>query len=196
MNRDWNGPGHKNHDCICTNKYEVTFYSFQPSLHICKKNWPAKHWNQESPITSHKKTKGHHLWRNLTIVVSKLTKCAVYPVAGCSPLAYRHLCGDTIWCFLMRRFWVLLSVFHSHFLSPQEDPPNTPLFIRNSLHIVGPLCKRKSPWIIEAVSFCFSQSSVHSGKLISHAEALQKDLSKRALIVQNPLLGFVFFLTL
>lgn len=67
--------------------------------------------------------------------------------------------------------------------------------IRNSLHIVGPFCKRKSPWIIEAVSLCFSQSSVHCGKLISQAEALQKDLSKRWAIVQSFLLGFDFFLT-
>lgn len=45
--------------------------------------------------------------------------------------------------------------------------------------MAGPLCKRKSPWIIEAVSFRFCQSSVHCGKLISRAEALQEDSSKR-----------------
>lgn len=78
--------------------------------------------------------------------------------------------------------------------SPHRKTP-PPMLIRNSLHIVGPLCKRKSPWIIEAVSFCFSQSSVHCEKLISQAEALQKDLSKREVIVQSPLLGFDFFLT-
>lgn len=37
---------------------------------------------------------------------------------------------------------------------------------------------------------------MHCEKLISQAEALQKDLSKREAIVQSPLLGFDFFLTL
>lgn len=50
----------------------------------------------------------------------------VHPVTGSSPLAYRHLCGDTIWCFLMRGLWVLVSVFSSHFLYPQEAPPPHP----------------------------------------------------------------------
>lgn len=47
----------------------------------------------------------------------------VHPVVGCSPLDYRRLCGTAIWCLLMRRFWLRLSVFSSHFLSPQEDTP-------------------------------------------------------------------------
>lgn len=90
----------------------------------------------------------------------------------------------------MRRLLVPVSVFSSHFLSLQEDSPTPPQLIRNSLHIVGPLCKRKSPWIIEAVSFCFSQSSVHCGKLINQAEALQKDLGKKEVIVQSPVVDF------
>lgn len=134
-------------------------------------------------------------------------------------------CGAAIWCLLMRRFWLRLSVFSSHFLSPQEDPypplPRillyTPLapslhtsllatnlinssstsstfqLIRNSRHIVGPLCKRKSPWITGAASFCSSQSSVHCGKLINQAQALQKDLKRREVIVQKPSSWFLFF---
>lgn len=122
-------------------------------------------------------------------------------ISGFSPLAYRHLCGNAIWCFLMRRFWVLVSVFSSYFLPLQEDPQPPPPYpssqlIRNSQHIVGPLCKRKSPWIIEAVSCRFSQSSVHCGKLINQAEALQKDFSKREAIVKSPVVDFSLFFPL
>lgn len=62
----------------------------------------------------------------------------------------------------MRRSEVLYWEFH--FLRPEEELP--PL-IRNSPRIAFSLCQRKSPWINGVVSFCFSQSSVHGGELIS-----------------------------
>lgn len=96
---------------------------------------------------------------------------------GFSPLASRDLCGDAIWCFLMSRFWMSVSVFFSRSPFLQSGTPS-PTPIVNLPHVVAPLCKRKSPWISECVSCCFSQSLVHCGKLINQAEVLQKDLSK------------------
>lgn len=151
-------------------------------------NWPAKQKSQNKSVG---------VGRGLTIVLWKFTKCA--PSCRLQPTSLQA----SVWRYHMvfpneevvgSGISILLSL-----PLPTGRPPHTPwhpsTLIKNSQHIVGPLCKRKSPWIIEAVSFCFSQSSVHCGKLISQAEALQKDLSKSAAIVQSPLLGFVFFLT-
>lgn len=83
---------------------------------------------------------------------------------------------------------ILLQVPPSYSQAPPSPAP-----IAHSPHVVAPLCKRKSPWINECVSCCFSQSLVHCGKLINQAEVLQKDLSKEEVIVQSPEVLSLFY---
>lgn len=51
---------------------------------------------------------------------------------GFIPLASRDLCGDAIWCFLMSRFWMSVSVFFSRSPLPTVRRPLPPL--RSVIH--------------------------------------------------------------
>lgn len=146
--------------------------------------WPGKRKSRNSGAEIRK--------RKFATAVPKPTKCAI--ICRFQPTGFQ----GSVWRghmvlpneqVLDVSISILLQVSPSYSQAPPSPAP-----IGNSPHVVAPLCKRKSPWINECVSCCFSQSLVHCGKLINQAEVLQIDLSKREVIVQTPAV-FLSFLS-
>lgn len=189
---DRRGDQHTKHKQVSKNNIDGAPWWWTSSF-SAKSSRSSSHWShfgssiQRQVITLTIKAEKPKLPSKQWRVTANQSEHSVHAVVGCSPLDYSA------------------SVWHGHMVPPNEEvlsillalalptgrphrpPPSTPLpsppsatfqLIRNSRHIVGPLCKRKSPWITEAASFCSSQSSAHCGKLINQAEALQKDFEE------------------